>query len=279
MICNRTMDAERALYHLQNETVQNCTFAGPADGESALKEAKNVTVDHCHFSLRYPLWHTDIFRLSHSILDESTRAPLWYASHGIITDCTVNGVKCLRECDDIQLESCRIHSPEFGWKCRDLSVHNTEIESEYLFFESRNLTISDLHMKGKYSFQYTENMTITDSVLDTKDAFWHSRHVTVQNSTVKGEYLGWYAEDLTFINCHIIGTQPLCYCRSLKLIDCTMEDTDLSFEYSDVQADIQGSILSVKNPRSGYITADRIGQVIWDHSIMETACTVTQRKS
>ena len=123
-------------------------------------------------------------------------------------------------------------------------------------------------MKGKYSFQYTEDVHIKDSVLDTKDAFWHSKHVTVENSIVKGEYLGWFSDGLTLINCHIIGTQPLCYCKNLKLIHCTMEGTDLSFEYSDVEADISSHILSVKNPKSGTITADSVGEIIWDDPVM-----------
>ena len=126
-------------------------------------------------------------------------------------------------------------------------------------------------MKGKYSFQYVENLEINDSYLDTKDAFWHAKNVTVRNSTVKGEYLAWFSEGLTLIGCHIIGTQPLCYCKDLKLIDCTTEGTDLSFEYSDVEATVSGHIDSVKNPKSGTITADSVGEVIMGDAVME--CT------
>jgi len=84
--------------------------------------------------------------------------------------------------------------------------------------------------------------------LDTKDALWHSKNVTVKNSTLKGEYLEWFSEGLTLINCKIIGTQPLCYCKNLKLINCTMEGTDLSFEYSEVEATINGHVDSIKHP-------------------------------
>ena len=128
-----------------------------------------------------------------------------------------------------------------------------------------------VQMKGKYSFQYMENLTIRDSYLDTKDAFWHSKNVTVINSTVKGEYLAWFSEGLTLIDCHIIGTQPLCYCKNLKLVNCTMEGTDLAFEYSDVEATINGHVDSVKNPRSGHITLDSVGEVIMGDAVME--CT------
>ena len=134
-------------------------------------------------------------------------------------------------------------------------------------------------MQGKYSFQYVENLEIEDSHLDTKDAFWHSKNVTVRNSTVKGEYLAWYSEGLTLIHCKIIGTQPLCYCKNLKLIDCTMEDADLAFEYSDVEAEVSGHSISVKNPRSGRIVADSVGEVIREGAVMPCTGEVVLRKA
>ena len=141
-----------------------------------------------------------------------------------------------------------------------------------MFFDSKDVSLKNVQMKGKYSFQYMENLTIRDSYLDTKDAFWHSKNVTVYDSTVKGEYLAWFSEGLTLVNCHIIGTQPLCYCKDLKLINCTMEATDLSFEYSDVEATITGHVDSIKNPKSGTITVDSVGEILMtDDVVME--CT------
>lgn len=279
VISNKTFDEERSLYNLKDAEIVECSFAGPADGESVLKEARNVAVRDCRFSLRYPLWHTKSFQLIRSSMDELTRAPIWYAEDGLIDSCTITGVKCLRECDRMEIRHSKITSPEFGWRCRGLVIDDTDLESEYLFFEAKNAEIHDLRMKGKYSFQYTENITITDSVLDTKDAFWHAKNVTVKDSVVKGEYLAWYSDGLTLINCRIIGTQPLCYATNLTLINCTMEDTDLSFEYSDVHADVQGHIHSVKNPRSGEIIADSIGEIIFEDSVFDTECNVHTRTS
>ncbi len=270
-------DEERALYNLQDAEVRDCIFAGPADGESALKEARNIEVRNCRFSLRYPLWHVHTFTVERCSMDEMTRAALWYASDGRITDSALDGIKCLRECDRITLSGVTAHSPEFGWRCRGLRISDSAVDSQYFLFESRDIAIDRLHMTGKYSFQYVENAIIRDSVLDTKDAFWHSRHVTVYDSEVKGEYLGWYSENLTLVRCRISGTQPLCYCKDLKLIDCTMEGTDLAFEYSDVQAELHGTVDSVKNPRSGRITADAVGEIIRDHSVMEDTCEICIR--
>lgn len=276
-IYKKTFDEERALYHLQNAAVVDCDFAGPADGESALKEGREISVENCRFSLRYPLWHVEGFSLSDSAMDEKTRAALWYAKNGNIFGCHLGGIKCLRECQDVRVANSVIESPEFGWKCRDISIADCKITAEYLFLDTKDLQIDRLQMKGKYSFQYTENVTITDSDLDTKDAFWHAKNVTVKNSRVKGEYLGWYSDGLTLINCHIIGTQPLCYCKNLTLIDCTMEATDLAFEYSQVQATVQGHIDSVKNPASGSITADSFGSIILKDAVIETDCAIITR--
>ena len=101
-----------------------------------------------------------------------------------------------------------------------------------------------------------------------------SKNITVENTTLKGEYLAWFSEGLTLKNCHIIGTQPFCYCKDLKLIDCTMEGTDLSFEYSDVEADVIGHIDSVKNIRSGYVRANSIGEIINEDSVIESNCEI-----
>lgn len=278
IIENKTFDEERALYNLCDATVKNCTFAGEADGESVLKEARDITVEACSFSLRYPFWHDKGFKIENCKMDELTRAALWYSENGVVEDSTLNGIKALRECRDVRLIKSSINSAEFGWKCADIELEDCDVNSEYFLFESRNVKIKGLKMRGKYSFQYIENMTIEDSVLDTKDAFWHSRNVTVKNSVVKGEYLGWYSENLTLINCKISGTQPLCYCKGLTLINCTTEGCDLSFEYSQVNAEIAGKIDSVKNPRSGKIEADEIGEIILENSIMPDDCTITVRK-
>lgn len=267
MIKHKIFDEERALYALKNEKVEECIFAGPADGESALKECRGIDVARCSFSLRYPLWHTHDFSVTECVLDDKTRAPLWYAENGKISDSYLGGIKTLRECESVEIIRCSAMSPEFGWRCRGLKIENTFAVSEYFLFESRDISMKDVRMDGKYSFQYVENALIRGCFFNTKDAFWHSKNVTVENSVIKGEYLGWYSENLTLINCHIQGTQPLCYCKGLTLVNCTTEGCDLAFEYSDVDADISGHILSVKNPASGRITADSVGEIILENAV------------
>lgn len=273
---NLTLDEERALYGLSGARVKNCVFAGPADGESALKECRDLQVEDCRFELRYPLWHWKGGELAGAEMTPSCRAALWYDEDVRISRSRLHGIKALRECRNVKIQECDVLSQEFGWFCRNVDIKDTALESEYPFMRCENLHIDGLKMKGKYSFQYVQNAVISHSVLDTKDAFWHSENVTVTDSVVRGEYLGWYSKNLRLVRCQIIGTQPLCYAQGLTLQECTMQDTDLAFERSDVKADVRGEILSVKNPKSGWIRADKIGKVISDgQSAAGSSCRIS----
>ncbi len=246
---------ERALYASRGLQLHHCRFEGKEDGESALKESRDIGAQDCFFALRYPLWHVRTAVLENCEMTDTCRAALWYDSDLTIRGCTLEGIKAVRECRGVKIEKTRINSPEFGWKSRNISLHDCSLVSEYAFLESRNIRAERLTFTGKYSFQYTRNVTLSHSELHTKDAFWHAKNVT-------------------------LTTQPFCYCKNLRLIDCTMENCDLSFEYSDVRADVRGEILSVKNVRRGCVCADRIGEVIvTPDSVYPVRARIVQRKA
>lgn len=261
---NQTFDEERALYGSKGVTVRNCSFDGPADGESAFKEGKDIEAEHCFFNLRYPFWHDHGLIIRDSEMTELCRAALWYSDRVEITDTKLHGIKALRECSDIVMKNCDIVSPEFGWSVRGISMEDSAAVSEYFMMRAEDLTFRNVNLTGKYSFQYIKNAVFEHCTFDTKDSFWHGENITVKDSVVKGEYLAWYSDGLTLVNCKIIGTQPFCYCKNLKLIDCEMIDTDLAFEKSDVEAQITTKVDSIKNPRSGRIEVPELGELIMD---------------
>ena len=264
-IQNQTFDEERALYGSDGIMVKDCSFDGPADGESAFKECRNVQVERSFFNLRYPFWHDHGLSIRNCEMTELCRAALWYSDHVAIENSKLHGIKAVRECRNIAVRGCSIISPEFGWSTQDVRMEDCDVESEYFMMRSAGLQFYDVRMKGKYSFQYIEDAIFENCIFDTKDAFWHAKNITVRNSVIKGEYLGWYSEDVTFENCRITGTQPLCYCRGLKLKNCEMEGCDLAFERSIVEADITTPVVSIKNPLSGSrITVPAAGEIIRD---------------
>lgn len=264
VIENQTFDMERALYGSNGVLVTNCSFDGPADGESAFKEGTDIVTEHCFFNLRYPFWHDKGLKITDSEMTELCRAALWYSDNVEITDSKLHGIKALRECSNVLIKNCDIISPEFGWSVRGIRMEDTTAVSEYFMMRAENLTFRDVIFKGKYSFQYIKNATFENCTFDTKDAFWHGENITVKNSVVKGEYLAWYSDGLTLIDCKIIGTQPFCYCKNLKLINCEMIDTDLAFEKSEVKAVITTKVDSIKNPLSGRIQVPEVGELIMD---------------
>ena len=261
---NQNFDEERALYASDGVQIIACRFDGPADGESALKESRNIEVEDSFFNLRYPFWHDEHLELKNCELTELCRAALWYSEDIRITDCRLHGIKALRECGKVMIENSDIISPEFGWSVKEIGMRDSHAQGEYFMMRSKHLKFDHVTLTGKYSFQYIEDSVFTNCEFDTKDAFWHAKNVVVKDSVIRGEYLAWYCENVTFENCLLIGTQPLCYCKGLKLVNCRMQDTDLAFEKSEVEAEILTVVDSIKNPKSGTIRVAGVKELIMD---------------
>lgn len=270
-------DGERALFGATELLVKDCSFDGPADGESALKESADIQIERCFFNLRYPFWHDHALKIIDSEMTELCRAALWYSRQIEITSTKLHGIKALRECSQVTMRDCDIISPEFGWSVSGIYMEHCTAKSEYFMMRSENLHFDYVQLMGKYSFQYIQNAVFENCVFDTKDAFWHCQNVTVKNSVVKGEYLAWYSNGLTLENCKIIGTQPLCYCTNLKLVNCEMIDTDLAFEKSEVEASITTAMISIKNPLSGHIQVPAVKEIIMDDKSAKCKIIVQQQ--
>lgn len=271
-ISNERFGAERALYHSQELCLVHCAFDGDEDGESALKESSDIRVEDTLCNLRYPFWHDRRLQLVRCEMTEQCRAPLWYSESIELLETRIRGVKALRECSDVTMRACEVASTELGWSVRGFKMQDCDVKGEYCFLRAEDLELDRVCLTGKYSFQYIKNAVLSDCILDTKDAFWHADHVTLRNCIVKGEYLAWYSNDLTLIDCKISGTQPFCYCKQLKLVNCEMQEADLAFERSDVDAVVTTPLLSIKNPRSGRISAPAVGEVILDDAA--SACRI-----
>lgn len=276
---NMKSGEERAFYNSVDVDFNNITISGLEDGESAFKECRDFSIKNSSFALRYPFWHCKNFTIDTCTYELPTRASLWYCSNGKISNTNLFSVKALRNCDNITLTNSTFNSEDFCWKSDNITINNVTLTGLTPFFDSNSLTIDNLQLTGKYSFQYCNDIKMTNSRLDSKDGFWHTHNVEVRDSVLIGEYLAWYSEDLTLINCHIKGIQPLCYCKNLKMINCTMEDANLAFEYSDVQADIHSHIDSIKNVLSGTVTVDSYDEFINECQVYPCYGVVQKRKA
>lgn len=243
-------------------------------GESALKECSDIEAEGCEFQGKYPFWHVDGFRIMNCLFKEGARAALWYSRNLVMQDTRVEAPKMFREMDGLALENVQIpDAQETLWHCSNVSLKNVQVSNaDYLFMHSHDIKIEDYRQNGNYSFQYCRNVVIRNAVINSKDALWGTEDVTVYDSEINGEYLGWHSKRLHLVNCRISGTQPLCYATDLVMENCTMaDDCDLAFECSTLEATIDSPVRSVKNPRSGSITAESYGEIILDSNIKAPA--------
>lgn len=266
-IKNQEFGGERPLYASHDLYLEQ-VIINP--GESSLKETSGIEAVRCEFKGKYPFWESRDFTVRDCIFREGARSALWYSRGCRMYDTLVEAPKMFRRIEDVVLERVRIpNAQETFWDCKGIRLTDVEVDKgDYLFMHSSDIVIEHYRQQGNYSFQYARNVEIRNAVIDSKDAFWESEAVTVYDSYINGEYLAWYAKDLRLVRCRVGGTQPLCYCNNLVLEDCTFDaDADLAFEYSSVRADLRGHVPSIKNPRTGSIVADSIGEIILDNNI------------
>lgn len=278
-ISNEEFGGERPLFASHDLRLENVTIHA---GESALKECSNIEAINCRFEGKYPFWHVDKFFIKDCLFTEGARAALWYSRNLVMKDTLVEAPKMFREMENLDIENVKIpNALETLWHCKGVKLKKVEIDkADYLFMHTDDIEIEDYKQQGNYSFQYSHNVTIRNSEIYSKDAFWGTENVTVYDSIIIGEYLGWHSKNLRLVNCRIGGTQALCYAKGLVLENCTLDaDADLCFEYSDVNADIKGHVTSIKNPSSGKIIADSVGEIIIDENIKQPAnCEIIIRK-
>ena len=270
-IKSKAFGGERPLFASNNLYLENVTIHA---GESALKECKNIEAVNCLFEGKYPFWHNDGFIIRNCVFTDGARAALWYSRNLEMTDTQVDAPKMFREMDGIKLDNVQIpNALETFWHCRNIELNQVQIDkADYLFMHSENISINNYKHNGNYAFQYGKNIEIHHALINSKDAFWNTDHVAVYDSEINGEYLGWHSKNLHLINCKISGTQPLCYASDLIMENCTMaDDADLAFEYTSLQATINSPVHSIKNPKSGSITANSYGIIILDENIKAPA--------
>lgn len=271
IIRDKEFGGERPLFESHDLRLENVIIR---EGESAIKECSNIEAVGCRFEGNYPFWHVHGFKIENCYFDVGGRSALWYSDHLQMRDTIIDAPKMFREMDELSLERVTINdADEIFWKCKNIKIKDLALHGgTYPFMFSENIYIDGLKSDSKYVFQYVRNAEIHNADIVTKDAFWEVDNVTVYDSNLNGEYLGWHSRNLRLVNCHISGEQPLCYADNLVLENCTFnEGCDRAFEYSTLNADINGAITNVKNPRSGLIRAGSFGSITIDKNIKAPA--------
>lgn len=275
---NQNFKGERAQFFSCDDVYENCVFD---DGESPLKESKNAKLNNCTFGWKYPLWYSKNSEVKNTLWLKEARSGVWYAKNISVENSRIIAPKNFRRCENVKLSSVVFEDAlETMWGCNGVLLENVTVKGDYFGMNSENISAKNLKIDGNYCFDGGKNIEVTDSTLNSKDSFWNVKNAVVRNSTIIGEYIGWNSENLTFVNCHIESHQGFCYIKGLKLVNCTLKNTDLAFEYcSDIDADIAGTIDSVKNPTSGTIVADKIDEIILEENRVDVkAASIKVRK-
>lgn len=265
------LTGERALFHGEDLEIAYTTFA---DGESPLKESKRIRLSHCMFKWKYPLWYGEEIVLRDCTLFDMARAGIWYTRKLDMADTVIEAPKTFRRSEEIRLRNVSMpNAEETLWSCRDIRMENVQAKGNYFGMNSSGIRIDGFTLCGNYPFDGARDVEICHAKMLSKDAFWNCENVTVRDSFLSGEYLGWNSRNVTFENCVIESLQGMCYMENVVLKNCRLLNTTLAFEYSSVDAGIEGRVDSVFNPESGVIRAGEIGELTMDASRIDPGKT------
>lgn len=232
------------------------------------------------FKWKYPLWYAKNILAEDCTWFEMGRAGVWYTDNITVKNAVIEAPKNFRRCHDVTLQNVNFpNAAETLWSCDGVTMEHVTAKGDYFAMNSQNMTLKDFQLIGNYSFDGVKNMEIHRAKMLSKDAFWNSENVTVYDSFISGEYLGWNAKNLTLINCTIESLQGMCYIENLVMKNCRLLNTTLAFEYSTVDAEINGKIDSVMNPSGGTIRVDYIEELIIEKDKVDTEQTVITCKT
>lgn len=263
----KVFNEERALFRSNGLKISECVFD---KGESPIKESKNIEVSETLFRYKYPFWYTNNINVDRCTWFDMARAGVWYCNDVNVANSLIEAPKNFRRCNNLTLNNVTFtNAAETLWSCSNVNLKDVRAKGDYFAMNCSNMTIDGLTLDGNYSFDGVRNLTIKNSQLISKDAFWNAENVTVEDSFITGEYIGWNSKNLTFINCTIESLQGLCYIDNLVMKNCKLFNTNLAFEFSTVDADIKGDVISVLNPTSGTIKAEHIGELILEKDVID----------
>ena len=266
------LTGERPLFKGEHLKIYDTIYT---DGESPLKESSHIELYRSMFKWKYPLWYAKDILAEDCTWFEMGRAGVWYTDNITVKNAVIEAPKNFRRCHGVTLQNVSFpNAAETLWNCDGVTMEQVSVKGDYFAMNSQNMKLCDFQLVGNYSFDGVKNMEIHRAKMLSKDAFWNSENVTVYDSFISGEYLGWNAKNLTLVNCTIESLQGMCYIENLVMKNCRLLNTTLAFEYSTVDADIEGKIDSVMNPSGGSIRADYIEELIMEKDKVDPDKTV-----
>jgi hypothetical protein len=270
-IVQERLTGERALFHGREMEIQYCVFA---DGESPLKESRDIRLEKTSFQWKYPLWYCRNIEIRDCSFAQMARAGIWYTDDIHVCNTLYEAPKGFRRVNHLTLEQVDFpDAQETLWHCRDVTMKDVVAKGDYFAMNCEKMDIRDFRLSGNYSFDGCRDIEIHNAKMLSKDAFWNCDNVTVYDSYICGEYLGWNSRNLTFVNCVIESLQGMCYIQNLTMKNCRLVNTTLAFEYTTLDAEIDGFIDSVKNPSAGIIRAEGIGELILEQDKVDVEKT------
>ncbi len=105
------------------------------------------------------------------------------------------------------------------------------------------------------------NTKVLNSEIDSREFGWKCNNIEMNNTSIISEYIFLDSKNVKLDNVKFQGKYSFQYMENLEISNSVLD--------TKVAADIKGNVISIKNPKSGTITVDSVGEIITEDPVME----------
>lgn len=164
-----------------------------------------------------------------------------YGSNGVILkncafDGPADGESALKECSDIQLESCYCNLRYPFWHVENLKIYGTEMTPlcRAAIWYSNNINISKTKIHGIKALRECSNIELSDCDIISPEFGWSVKGITVSNTSAESEYFMLRSENLNFEKVNFKGKYSFQYIRNAVFENCCLDTKDAFWHSENV---------------------------------------------
>lgn len=164
-----------------------------------------------------------------------------YGSKGLIIrkvsfDGPADGESAVKECEDIEVESCFCNLRYPFWHVVGLKIDDTEMTElcRAALWYSRDITVSNSKLHGIKALRECANATITGCDIVSPEFGWSTDTVRMEDCTAVSEYFMMRSNGLTFKNVRFKGKYSFQYIERAVFENCDFDTKDAFWHGKDI---------------------------------------------
>ncbi len=130
------------------------------------------------------------------------------------------GESPLKECHDIELNTCLFQWKYPFWYCRNIKAENCswfDMARAGVWYTT-NMTVNHAQIQAPKNFRRCDGLVLDDVVMsNAAETLWHCKNVKMNNVSAKGDYFAMDSSDMEIENFSLDGNYSFDGCKNITI--------------------------------------------------------------